>query len=66
MFNVPYLLSFLSRTITLQRGDIISSGTLFGVGMGRNPQVWLKDGDVTEIAIENIGLLTTTYQAETD
>jgi len=64
IFNVPYLLSFLSKTITLQPGDIISTGTPFGVGMGRNPQVWLKDGDVTEIEIANIGLLSTTYEAE--
>ncbi|UKS28045.1 fumarylacetoacetate hydrolase family protein [Paenibacillus sp. HWE-109] len=57
IFNVPYLISFLSNTITLQPGDIISTGTPPGVGMGKNPQVWLKHGDVTEATIEGIGTL---------
>lgn len=57
IFNVPYLISFLSNTITLQPGDIISTGTPPGVGMGKNPQVWLKNGDITEAVIEGIGTL---------
>ena len=64
IFKIPVLLSFLSRTITLQPGDIISTGTPHGVGMGRNPQVWLKDGDVTEASVEGIGVLRNTYVSE--
>ncbi|MCR2821716.1 fumarylacetoacetate hydrolase family protein [Lederbergia panacisoli] len=64
IFNIPTLLSFLSKTITLKPGDIISTGTPHGVGMGRNPQVWLKEGDVTEAAIEGIGVLRNTFVSE--
>lgn len=61
IFNVPYLISFLSNTITLQPGDIISTGTPPGVGMGKKPQVWLKHGDVTEATIEGIGTLRNSF-----
>lgn len=61
IFDIPYLISFLSHTITLQPGDIISTGTPPGVGMGRKPQVWLKPGDVTEATVEGIGTLRTTF-----
>jgi 2-keto-4-pentenoate hydratase/2-oxohepta-3-ene-1,7-dioic acid hydratase in catechol pathway len=57
IFNIPYLISFLSNTITLQPGDIISTGTPPGVGMGKKPQIWLKHGDITEATIEGIGTL---------
>lgn len=66
IFNVPYLLSFLSRTMTLEPGDIVSTGTPPGVGMGRTPQVWLKPGDVTEATIEGIGTLRNFYKAENE
>jgi 2-keto-4-pentenoate hydratase/2-oxohepta-3-ene-1,7-dioic acid hydratase in catechol pathway len=36
-------------------GDVIFTGTPEGVGMGRKPQVWLKDGDVVEVGLENVG-----------
>lgn len=64
IFDVPYLISFLSRTITLQPGDIISTGTPPGVGMGKNPQVWLKAGDVVEATVEGIGTLRNTFAAD--
>ncbi|QJD82901.1 fumarylacetoacetate hydrolase family protein [Cohnella herbarum] len=64
IFNIPYLVSFLSNTITLQPGDIISTGTPPGVGMGRKPQVWLKPGDVVEATIEGIGTLRNTFVAD--
>ncbi len=64
IFNIPYLISFLSNTITLQPGDIISTGTPPGVGMGRKPQVWLKPGDVVEATVEGIGTLRNTFAAE--
>lgn len=64
IFNIPYLISFLSNTITLQPGDIISTGTPPGVGMGRKPQVWLKHGDVVEATVEGIGTLRNTFVSE--
>lgn len=64
IFNIPYLVSFLSNTITLQPGDIISTGTPPGVGMGRKPQVWLKPGDVVEATIDGIGTLRNTFVAD--
>jgi 2-keto-4-pentenoate hydratase/2-oxohepta-3-ene-1,7-dioic acid hydratase in catechol pathway len=64
IFDIPYLVSFLSNTITLQPGDIISTGTPPGVGMGKKPQVWLKPGDVVEATIEGIGTLRNTFVAD--
>ncbi|WP_256756868.1 fumarylacetoacetate hydrolase family protein [Cohnella sp. WQ 127256] len=64
IFDIPHLVSFLSNTITLQPGDIISTGTPPGVGMGRKPQVWLKPGDVVEASIEGIGTLRNTFVAD--
>ncbi|BBH23039.1 hypothetical protein Back11_43840 [Paenibacillus baekrokdamisoli] len=64
IFDIPHLISFLSNTITLQPGDIISTGTPPGVGMGKKPQVWLKPGDVVEATIEHIGTLRNTFVAE--
>lgn len=64
IFDVPYLISFLSRTITLSPGDVISTGTPPGVGMGRDPQVWLQEGDVTEAYVQGIGTLRNGYVCE--
>lgn len=62
IFNIPYLVSFLSRTMTLKPGDVISTGTPPGVGMGMTPPVWLQDGDVTEAEIQGIGILRNTFK----
>ncbi|CAI6067228.1 fumarylacetoacetate hydrolase family protein [Cohnella sp. JJ-181] len=64
IFDIPYLISFLSNTMTLQPGDIISTGTPPGVGMGKKPQVWLKPGDVVEATVEGIGTLRNTFVSE--
>jgi len=64
IFDIPYLVSFLSNTITLRPGDIISTGTPPGVGMGKKPQVWLKHGDVVEATVEGIGTLRNTFATE--
>nr|WP_306813142.1 fumarylacetoacetate hydrolase family protein [Paenibacillus soyae] len=64
IFDIPYLVSFLSNTMTLKPGDVISTGTPPGVGMGRRPQVWLKPGDVVEASVEGIGTLRNTFIAE--
>lgn len=56
IFNIPYLVSYVSQFMTLLPGDIISTGTPAGVGMGSNPQLFLKDGDVIELGIEGLGV----------
>ncbi len=57
VFSVPELIAHLSRGLTLEPGDVILTGTPGGVGMARNPQRWLEDGDVVEITIGGIGTL---------
>jgi 2-keto-4-pentenoate hydratase/2-oxohepta-3-ene-1,7-dioic acid hydratase in catechol pathway len=55
VYGVRYLVSYLSQFMSLQPGDIISSGTPPGVGLGQNPQVYLKRGDVVTLGIEGLG-----------
>ena len=57
IFDIPFLVSYISEGITLEPGDVISSGTPEGVGAFRNPPVWLKPGDVCEVRIEQLGVL---------
>lgn len=57
VFTVPYLVEFLSNLMTLEPGDIILTGTPGGVGVARDPQVFLKDGDVVRVEIDRIGTL---------
>lgn len=58
IFNVPALIEFLSGSTTLQPGTVILTGTPQGVGMARNPPVWLRPGDRVTVEIEGIGALT--------
>lgn len=58
IFDIAYCISLLSKGTTLKKGDIIATGTPAGVGMGFNPPKVLKDGDLIEIEIEKIGLLS--------
>lgn len=62
IFSVAHVISYLSRYMTLLPGDVIATGTPHGVGMGRTPQLWLKDGDVVEVEIGNIGTLRNTVR----
>src|SRR5215813_7185110 len=57
IFKVPELVSYISKVMTLEIADVIATGTPGGVGYGRNPQVFMKPGDVVEIDIEGIGQL---------
>ncbi|GIV98240.1 MAG: gentisate 1,2-dioxygenase [Herpetosiphonaceae bacterium] len=60
IFDIPTIIATLSLGQTLEPGDIIATGTPSGVGMGRNPQVWLKPGDIVEAEVEGIGVLRST------
>jgi 2-keto-4-pentenoate hydratase/2-oxohepta-3-ene-1,7-dioic acid hydratase in catechol pathway len=55
IFKVPFLISYVSQFMTLLPGDIISTGTPAGVGMGLKPPVYLQPGDVVELGIEGLG-----------
>ncbi|WP_026464221.1 fumarylacetoacetate hydrolase family protein [Adhaeribacter aquaticus] len=55
IFNVPFLVHYLSQFMTLLPGDVISTGTPAGVGLGFDPPVYLKPGDVVELGIDGLG-----------
>lgn len=55
IFNIPFLISYVSRFMTMLPGDVISTGTPAGVGLGMDPQVWLKAGDIVELGIDGLG-----------
>ncbi len=55
VFRVPYLVSYLSQFFTLHPGDVISTGTPPGVGLGMKPPTYLKAGDVVELGIDKLG-----------
>ncbi|HVM62273.1 MAG TPA: fumarylacetoacetate hydrolase family protein [Verrucomicrobiae bacterium] len=64
IFDVATLIEFLSGSTTLLPGTVILTGTPHGVGMARNPPVWLKPGDTVTVEIESIGRLTNPVRAE--
>ena len=55
IFNVFFIVSYLSKYMSLQPGDVITTGTPPGVGMGKKPQVFLKAGDKMKLSIEHLG-----------
>ena len=55
IFNINFLLSYLSKFMSLQPGDIVTTGTPAGVGMGMKPQLFLKSGDKIKLTIDNLG-----------
>jgi 2-keto-4-pentenoate hydratase/2-oxohepta-3-ene-1,7-dioic acid hydratase in catechol pathway len=58
IFDVPFLVSYISQFMTLLPGDIISTGTPAGVGLGFNPAIYLQPGDVVELGIDGLGTST--------
>jgi 2-keto-4-pentenoate hydratase/2-oxohepta-3-ene-1,7-dioic acid hydratase in catechol pathway len=58
IFKIPALIEYISSITPLLPGDIVSTGTPFGVGLGRNPKRWLKPGETVTITIEGLGQLT--------
>ena len=57
IFSIPFLISHISKFVTLQPGDLLFTGTPSGVGAARDPQVFLQSGDTVEVEIERVGLL---------
>ena len=64
VFKVPELIEYISSITPLLPGDVISTGTPYGVGLGRTPKRWLKPGETVTIAIEGLGELTNPVTAE--
>ncbi len=64
IFTVANTIHLLSTFMTLEAGDLLVMGTPGGVGVARNPQVWMKDGDRCEVEIEGVGLLSNPIVAE--
>ncbi|WP_274626669.1 fumarylacetoacetate hydrolase family protein [Arvimicrobium flavum] len=64
VYGVKHLVSYLSQFMSLLPGDIISTGTPPGVGLGMKPPVFLKDGDVVELGIEGLGTQKQTFRQE--
>ena len=64
MFPVAETLVYLTQGMTLEPGDVLVTGTPSGVGHARKPPVWMKQGDVAEIAIEGVGLLRNPIEDE--
>jgi 2-keto-4-pentenoate hydratase/2-oxohepta-3-ene-1,7-dioic acid hydratase in catechol pathway len=56
IFKIPYLVSYVSQFMTLLPGDVISTGTPAGVGLGMNPPVYLAPGDLVELGIDGLGI----------
>ncbi|WP_299654883.1 fumarylacetoacetate hydrolase family protein [uncultured Jannaschia sp.] len=63
VFDCAAILESLSAGLTLEPGDIVTTGTPSGVGLGLEPQVWLRDGDVMEAGIDGIGSITNTIRS---
>ena len=62
IFDIPALIAYLTKGITLLPGDLIATGTPFGVAMGMKSPKWLKDGDVCEATVESIGTIRNTMR----
>ncbi len=58
IYNIPYLIEYLSAAFTLLPGDVIATGTPHGVGAFRDPPIWLKSGDTVTVEVEGLGSLS--------
>ena len=58
IFDVPFLVAFVSRVFTLDPGDLILTGTPPGIGWAREPKISMQDGDVVEVEVEGIGVVS--------
>lgn len=64
IFTPPDIIRFITRTMTLEPGDVVSTGTPGGVGVFRDPPIFLKDGDTIEVIIEGVGTLSNPVVAQ--
>lgn len=64
IFDIPFVISYISRWTTLRPGDVIATGTPGGVGSRREPPLWMKPGDTVEVEVEGIGILSSTVVEE--
>ncbi|MCF1483840.1 MULTISPECIES: fumarylacetoacetate hydrolase family protein [Rhizobium/Agrobacterium group] len=64
IFSIPEIIEYCSIFTPLEAGDVIVTGTPGGVGVRRNPQLFLKDGDIVEVEISEIGILRNSIKAE--
>jgi 2-keto-4-pentenoate hydratase/2-oxohepta-3-ene-1,7-dioic acid hydratase in catechol pathway len=64
IFPIPRLIEYVSTFTTLAPGDVIVSGTPGGVGARRKPPVWMKEGDLVEIEVSKIGVLSNRVEKE--
>ena len=64
IFGVDALVAFLSETVTLEPGDVVATGTPAGVGFARTPPVYLKPGDIMEVEVEGLGILSNPVLAD--
>ncbi|KIA75963.1 fumarylacetoacetate hydrolase [Aspergillus ustus] len=65
IYSIPKLIEVISRGMTLQPGDIIATGTPHGVGVGHNPPLFLKPGDLVEVSVTGLGTLSNRIAAST-
>ena len=64
LFGVAELVAYISTIWTIRAGDVVATGTTGGVGLYRDPQIWMKPGDTVEVSITGIGTLTNVIAAE--
>ena len=64
VFDIPFLIEYCSSFMELHAGDVIATGTPGGVGAARTPPVWLRDGDVVEVDIPGVGVLSNPVRDE--
>ncbi|WP_175808340.1 fumarylacetoacetate hydrolase family protein [Burkholderia cenocepacia] len=64
LFDVASLISIISEAVTLEPGDVIVTGTPAGIGWAREPKLYMRDGDVCEVEIEGVGVLTNVIRDE--
>ena len=63
IYTLPHILEFLTRTVTLSPGDLVTTGTPGGVALGRTLEAFLQPGDVVEAAVAGVGTVTSTIEA---
>ena len=66
IFDLPFLISYISKAIPWRAGDVLVTGTPGGVGFKRNPPIYMKDGDKVEVEISKIGILSNYIKEETN